>query len=817
MDTGTAALFRWNRGVLLQDIRFGLRTALKHRGVTAVAIACLAIGIGLNTMMFSVTDGVLVQPLPYANPDRIVLIHTTERAQGIQRGAVSSLDLRDWKEQARSFSAVAGLATRNLTISEGSNETDRYSGAAIDADLFPLLGKSAQLGRTFTAADDRQGAPAVVLISDALWQRRYNGDPATIGRTIIVNSVPHTVIGVMPPHFQFPQNAYLWIPLGELQRSENRAVRWLDVFARLRDGVTLEHARGEADTIAANLAAAYPDTNTHVGAYIRTLRDWAIPSDVTLIILTMMGSVTMVLLIACFNVANLMLARASARSREMAIRSALGAGRPQILRQLLTESILVGLASVPLGLLCAKAGLVLMDQSIPPGQIPYFIHWSLDARTLLYSIAIAAVTGVVFGLAPALQASRVDLQETMKEGGRGTTGGRAWLRNALVVAEVALSLLLLIGASLFVRSFLNLRQAAVGFDTAPLMTLRFFMPNEKYTTSDAKTQRVEDVMRRIEAMPGVQAAFASNMIPLAGGGGFRTIVIDGRGSEKGKEPGIDFIGVTSHMLKTLGLSMVRGRDFTDTEGVTRTQVAIVNQAMAKRFWPGEDAVGRRFRTTDERDGGWFTVVGIAPDYSRDVRDGSTGVDPCAFVTYPIEATANTGLTIRVSGDPALVTGPAREAIRASDPTMAVFQVATMNEVKTRSYWEYFLFGWMFSLFGAVALLLAAIGVYGVLSYTVEQRTQEIGVRMALGAGRRAVLKIVVAQGLRLALIGVAIGVVGSYFVTPVIRTQLFAVSPTDPLIFAGVSIFLTSVAFVASYVPARRAMSVDPLVALRAE
>jgi len=274
---------------LLQDIRFGLRTALKNKGVTAVAIACLAIGIGLNTMMFSVTDGVLIQPLQYSNPDRIVLIHTTDKAQDIQRGALSSLDLRDWKERARSFSAVAGLATRNLTITQAAGDADRYSGAAIDADLFPLLGKSAQLGRTFTAADDREGAPSVVIISDDLWRRRYEADPSTIGRTIIVNSVPHTVIGVMPPHFRFPQNAYLWIPLAELPRSENRAVRWLDVFARLRDGVTLEQARSEADTIAANFAAAYPDTNTHVGAYIRTLRDWAIPADVPLIILTMMG------------------------------------------------------------------------------------------------------------------------------------------------------------------------------------------------------------------------------------------------------------------------------------------------------------------------------------------------------------------------------------------------------------------------------------------------------------------------------------------------------------------------------------------------
>jgi putative ABC transport system permease protein len=803
--------------MLLQDARFGLRTALKNKGVTGLAVICLGMGIGLNTMIFSVADGVLIQPLPYKDPERIVLIHTTQKQNGIQQGALSSFDLRDWREQARSFSSVAGLATRNLTISEGAGDTDRYSGAAINAELFPLLGKSAQLGRAFDAADDRPGAPAVVVISDDLWRRRYNADPATVGRTIVVNSIPHTVIGVMPPQFRFPQNAYLWIPLAELPLSRNRAVRWLAVFARLRDGVTLEQARHEADALASNFAAAYPETNTNVGAYIRTLRDWAIPADVPLIILTMMGSVTMVLLIACFNVANLMLARASVRSREMAIRAALGAARGRILRQLLTESVIVGIVSVPLGLLCAKGGLMLMDLSIPTDRIPYFIHWSIDTRTLLYSIGIAVVTGVVFGLAPALQASRADVQEAMKEGGRGTTGSRAWLRNGLVVAEIALSLLLLVGASLFVRSFLNLKQAALGFDTAPLMTLRFFMPNEKYTTADAMTQRVEDVMRRIEGIPGVQAAFASNMIPLGGGGDFRNIVIDGRSYEQGKEPGVDFIGVTSHMLKTLGLSMVRGRDFTDSEGVTRTQVAIVNQAMAKKFWPNGDALGRRFRTTDDHDGGWFTVIGIAPDYASDVRDGSTGVDPRAYVAYPADARANTGLTIRVSGDPALVAGPAREAIRASDSSMAVFQVSTMNEVKARSYWEYFLFGWMFSLFGGVALVLAAVGVYGVLSYSVEQRTQEIGVRMALGAGRGAVLKLIVLHGLRLAAAGVAIGVVGSYFVTPVIRTQLFNVSPSDPLSFIGVSIFLTAIAFLASYVPARRAMAVDPLVALRAE
>jgi predicted permease len=803
--------------VLLQDLRFGVRTALKNKGVTGLAVLCLAIGIGLNTMIFSLTDGILIQPLPYFAPDRIVALHTTQKENNERFGGFSWLELKDWQERARSFSTVAGITYRSFTVSEGG-DADRYSGGAISHELFPLLGTSPTLGRGFTAEDDRQGAEPVVLISDDLWKRRYDSDPKIIGRAIQVNSRPHTVIGVMPPRFRFPENQYLWLPLSEFAISQNRGARGLEVFGRLRDGVTLEQAQLEGDSIAAGLAAAFPDTTKGRGIWVRSLRNWAIPDDVVQIILIMMGAVTMVLLIACFNVANLMLARASSRSREMSIRTALGAQRGQIVRQLLTESVIVGLLSVPLGMAFAAGGLKLMDMSIPPDNIPYFIHWELNLRALLYATGVAALTGIVFGLAPALQASKSDLQEALKEGGRGTAGGgRAWIRNTLVVAEVSLSLLLLIGASLFVRSFLGLQQANGGFAAAPLMTMRYFMPNEQYATPEAKVQRTEDILRRVEALPGVQAAFASNMVPLSGGGGFSQILIEGHPYEKGKEPGIEYIGVSPHMLKTLGLSILRGRELTDTEAMTKTPYAVINQMMAKKFWPKEDPVGRRFRTLNEADGGWFTIVGIVPDYRHGELDNADPVEACAYVSFAFGAFPNTGLTIRAAGDPALVSAPAREAIRASDPKMAVFQVSTMNELRERGYWQYFLFGWMFSLFGGIALVLAAIGVYGVLSYSVEQRTQEIGVRMALGAGRGDVLKLVVLQGIKLALVGVVIGVVGSYFVTPVIQAQLVNVSPKDPLSFIGVSMFLTAVAFIASYVPARRAMAVDPLVALRAE
>src|SRR5260221_8229824 len=570
------------RPMLFQDIRFGFRTALKNKGVTGVAVACLAIGIGLNTMMFSVTDGVLIQPLPYQAPDRLIVLHTTDMPNNVRHAPLSWLELADWRERARSFSTLAGVQFRSFTVSDGG-DSDRYAGAAVSRELFPLLGKTPQLGRGFTAEEDRPGGEPVVLIGDDLWKRRYDSDPAIVGRTIQINSKPYTVIGVMPPKFKFPENQYLWVPLAQFGVSQQRGARSLDTFGRLRDGVTLEQARREADTVAANLAVAFPGSDHGRRAYVRELRDWAIPKDVTLIIWTMMGAVTMVLLIACFNVANLMLARASSRSREMSIRTALGAGRGRILRQLLTESVLVALVSVPLGMACAYGGLKLIDLSIPPDRIPYFIQWALNVRALLYAIGVAGLTGIVFGLAPALQASKADLQEALKEGGRGTAGGgRAWIRHTLVVAEVALSLLLLIGASLFVRSFVHPQEANGRFPAAPLMTMRFYMPTQQDATPASKVRRAGDILRRVEALPGVQAAFASNLVPLSGGGGFSQILIEGRAIEKGKEPGVELTGVSPHMLKTLGVPVIRGRGLSDTAAMTKSPYADINQDMAKR-------------------------------------------------------------------------------------------------------------------------------------------------------------------------------------------------------------------------------------------
>jgi putative ABC transport system permease protein len=580
----------------------------------------------------------------------------------------------------------------------------------------------------------------------------------------------------------------------------------------------MEQVRADLNAIATRLAETYPADNEGYSALVRPLRDWMIPRDVPIMLTAMMGAATLVLLIACTNVANLLLARASVRSREIAVRSALGAARWQIVRQLLIEAIIIGAISAPLGWGVAHVSIDLIALAMPPDGVPYFIHWSLDARSLLYTTAISLMTGVVFGLAPALHAVRANLQESLKEGGRGTSGGRARLRNALVVVEVALSLVLLVAASLFVKSFVNAQSSSVGFETAPLATMRFFMPGPAYESADSKSQRVEDVVARVEAIAGVQAAFASNFVPLSGGGGGGRILVDGTAAEPGKEPFISFIAVTPGFLRTMKIALVRGRDMTAAEGRSRTAVALINQAMAKQMWGDADPLGRRFRRLGERNPEWFTVIGVIQNFRQyGGSDPNQTYQPAAYVPYPFEPMVNTGLTIRVVTDPASITSTVREQIRQADPSLPVFQIRTMEDLRQFSFWQRRLFGWMFGVFGAVALVLASIGVYGVLSYSVAQRTQEIGVRVALGAGRGAILRLVIGQGIRLTLVGIALGLSGAFGAARYIRTLLYNVTPTDPVSFAGVAIFLVAVAALASYVPARRATAVDPLTALRAE
>ena len=805
--------------MLLQDIRYALRTLRFNPGFTVVATTCLALAIGVNTMIFSVVDGVLIQPLPFAEPDRLVEVNESNPTSGIRRSTLSYANLSDWRQRSRSFTTIAGVQLRSLAIAD-QGEPERYDGALISWDLFSMLGVVPALGRNFVAADDRPGAGPVALLSDEVWRVRYAANPGIIGHSMLVNGVPHTIVGVMPANFEFPMFQKVWVPLEPMVYQEPRDRRGVMAFARLAPGVSMDVALEELKAVAAGLAREYPGTNDRWTALLRPIKNRFLPDEVRLVLLTMMGAVTLVLVIACANVANLMLARASIRRREISIRAAIGAGRGRIARQLLTEAIVLALLAVPFGIAIAYAGNELVRWSIPPNDIPYLIQWDISGTVLLYTIGVALFTGILFGLAPALQTAKMNLQTALKEGGRGTggVGPRSWLRSGLVTAEIALSLVLLVGASLFMRSFLNLRDAEVGFDIAPLMTLRLYMAGDAYAAEKTRARRGDEIVQRLESLPGVTAAFASNWVPLSGGGGGGQVLIEGRTWPAGEEPFIGLTAVTPHLLRTLNVPLRRGRDFTDAEGQQRRPVAIINETMAARFWPKEDPIGRQFRINDPEVPDSFEIIGVVPDVQHFEIEPQDEEQAQAYVPYPYAATPNTGITIRVAaGDPAAITASVREEVRRLDAGIPLFAVRSMTDVKRLGSWQFGLFGWLFSAFGAVALLLAVTGVYGLLAYAVSQRTQEIGVRVALGAARRDVIRLIVGQGMRLAVVGIVLGLAASFAVTGVVASLLYNVTPTDPLTFVGSAVFLIAVAALASYVPTRRAIAVDPLVALRAE
>ncbi len=802
--------------MLFQDVRYALRNLSRSKGFATVAILCLGFGIGLNATIFSLIDGVLLKPYPYPDPDRILVVGEQKQKTNDEAG-LSYLDMRDWNEANSVFTSIAAVSGRSLTISDGHGEPERYLGAGVSWDLFPMLGTHPIRGRDFTATDDREGAADVVLLGYDVWMHRYGGSENVVGQPILVNSKPHTVVGVMPQGFAFPNNQRLWVPLVPLVAKDLRNFRGLFAFGRLKPGVTMAQARQELDAIAGRLGSQYPGTNEGWVSRLRTLRDAFLPREVPLVLVLMMAGVTLVLFIACSNVANLLLARAAGRRREISVRAALGAGRARIVRQLLTESLVLGLLSVPLGILLAVVGTRLIASAIPPDQVPYYVHWEIDWRSVAYTVVIAAGTAIVFGLFPALQISRGNLHETLKEGTRGNSVSKSFLRSTLVVAQIAFALVALVGALLFVRTFWNLGAFNVGFDARPLMTMRFYMPGAIYDEPDAKLRRVEDIVRRVEALPAVRATFASNFVPLSGGGGGGPVIIEGRAVQKGEQKGISVIAATPHFNSTLGLPIIEGRDFTDSEGWSHTLVAIINTQMKRQFWPAGEVIGRRFKLDGPKED-WFTIIGVTPDINLyGVDPGNDQAPATAYVPFAYQQFLNTGLTIRVDGDPASVTSAVREAIRASDPNLPMAQVRTMSELRRLQFWQYGLYGWIFGTTGIIGLLLAAIGVYGVLSYSVSQRAQEIGVRLALGAGRSQILRLVVGQGVVLAAIGIVIGLVLAAAAMPAARTLLYKVSPFDPLTFAGVALFLGAVAFIASFLPARRATRVDPVIALRGE
>ncbi|MFL6193945.1 MAG: ABC transporter permease [Thermoanaerobaculia bacterium] len=803
---------------LVQDLRFAFRTLLKSPGFAIVAVLCVAIGIGANTTIFSVVNAILLRPFPFADPDRIVALHETQPKNDVDRAGLSWLDYLDLKEQRKSLADVAAYTGRSLTFSSGEGDPERVQGASISAGLFPFLGIKPALGRTFREDEDRAGAQGAVILSHELWMRRFDGDPDILNKTIMVNAAAHTVVGVMPPRFKFPEQNLAWVPLAPFVHDNLRADRNLAVLARLGDGVSPDQARLEMKAIIGRIAKENPDSHAGWSGDVRPLREEFAGEGMRRVVLILMGSVILVLLIACSNVANLMLARATARQREVAVRAAFGAGRVRLVRQLLTESVVIGLLGGALGILLAVWGIRWIELSIPADNPPpYWIQFTLDGPVLLFTLGIALLTGILFGIAPALQSLKADLHETLKEGGRGAGGSlrRNRLRSGLVVLQVALSLMLLIGTSLFVRSFLKLKGENGGIDTSRVMTLRIYMPAGRYEKDEEMSRRVEDVVRRLEGLPEVEAVSASNNIPLGGGGGGGRIVIDGKQVERGSEPFIFWTGVTPHFFRVVGLEPVSGRTFTGQEGAELSGKAVINQMFAKKLWPGDDPVGRRFRLLDGKNPDWLTVIGVVPDIKNEDLDDD--LQPSAYLPYPYQASRNTGLTLRTRSEPTRVVDAARREIRASDPNLPVFDVYTLEQVRQAGFWEHRFLGGIFMVFGGIALFLAAIGVYGVLSYSVNQRVREIGVRMALGAQNGDVVRLILRQGMLLALLGIGIGLPMAFGLSRVLGTILYEVSPNDPLSFGVISVLLAAIAAVASYLPARRAVEIDPLDALRRE
>ena len=822
---------------LLQDVRYAARTLRRTPLLTSLAVLCLSLGIGANVSQFSVVHSTLVSPLPFTNPDALIDLWSTPPGGSGDRTTVSYPDYLDWRRDARTLAGLSAVSPRSLALGGGA-EPERVQGAAVSAGLFTMLGIVPALGRDISPQDDQPGAAPVILLTDDLWRRRYHADPGLVGQTIPVNDRPHTVIGVLPPRVRFPFQQVAYVALAPIAAPGSRLDRPLEIFGRLAPGVTIDAARAELSALAARLAATHPE-NKDWGVHVRPLRDYFAPDEVKVATLAALGAVTLILLIACANVASLLLARATARQREMSIRAALGAGRRRIVRQLLTEALLLGLLSVPLGIVFANLGLTLIMAGLPADDVPYLIEFHLNQTALVYTVLVAVGSSLIFGLAPAWHAARVNLVTALRDAGRTShAGARTRGRSALVVVEVALALVLLVGASLFMRSFLNMQRTSPGFDTAPLLTMRVYLPGERYQAPGSKAQRIADILDRVERLPGVLAAGASNMVPLDGGGGGSRLVVDGRTVPEGSES-VFYAGVTAHYVETLNVPVLRGRTLTRAEAESASGVALVNVSFVRRFLAPDgaplravmpqdqrlrgagdlgdlDPIGRRLRLLDAPDAPWFTIVGVLPDVMTDEMD-ATPERAAVFVGYPHQETPNTGLVVRTAGDPAAVTSAVRAAVRAADPALPLFSVATMEEVRRKGFWQHALFGWMFSIFGGLALVLGSAGVYGVLSYAALLRTQEFGVRLALGATAGDVLRLTIGQGFRLIAMGVGLGLVGALAITRLIGTLLYNVTPTDPISFTAVVLLLGLVGLLACYLPARRASRVDPMVALRSE
>jgi predicted permease len=795
---------------LAADLRYAIRNLVKSPGFAVVAVLTLGLGIGATTTVFTSVNALLLRPYPYQDQSRIVALRSDKPSEGFEGSEVSYPNFADWRQASRSYSDIAAYSGGSLNVA-GGDEPELVRAARQSAQTFQVLGVVPLLGRDFRLDEDRVGAPPVALLSYGLWQRRFAGDRGILGRTIQVNGVPTTVVGVMPGGFEFPGTSQLWIPL-RLDPTEGRGNTWLEVVGRLKPGVSIAQAHTELKAVAQRLADRYPEVNGGWTASVVPLREHEIGRYRTVLYI-MLGAVLFVLLIACANVANLLLARGAVRQREIAVRTALGAGRARIVRQLLTESVLLAGLGAMAGLAFAAWGNGLVSAAVPADR-PFWMKFTIDARVLLFTIGVAITTGVVFGISPAWQASRTDLHESLKEGGRtGASRHQARLRSAFVIGEVALSLVLVLGATLMMRSFVALRTVPIGFDRSHVLTLSINLAGPAYDSAAQRSAFLTTALARLRAIPAVTAAAAANDLPLSGGNVSSNIKIEGLETPSNTEYRATWEVVSPDLFRALGLPVVRGRAIEAHDYDDSSRVAVVNETMVQRYWPDQDAIGRRFRFGGEGSP-WITVVGVARNVQRKPNAPAQNQ---FYVPYPLAPFRFMSFVVRTVGDPAAAAPAAQRAIREVAPALGVYSVQTMDEWYRQSMWESRFYGQMFTVFAIVALLLASLGIYGVVAFLVAQRTREIGVRLALGAATADVLRLVVRSGLGLTVIGVVLGLVGAVAMTGVLRTLLYGVSPTDPLTFVAVPVLLLGVALAASYLPARQAARVDPMVALRYE
>jgi putative ABC transport system permease protein len=801
--------------ILFSDVRYALRSLRQNLPYTVIAVVCLALGIGVNTTIYSVVNAMLLRPLEVGEPGRMIRVYQTNARMGATDGSMSLATIAEIAAQSTMLTGVAGYVDRDVALGghSESEQSRRVQSELVSWNLFSLLGIQPALGRSFVQGEASAGREHVAIISDKVWREAFAADRTILGQPILLDGTPYAVIGVMPPGMRFPETRDIWTPAVR-DLTAARGPREFNVVARLAPGVSVQQASSEMNGIIQRDALRFPRDNSGAGGRAIPFRD-SLPGDFRVLLWTMLGAVTFVLLIACGNVANLMLARATSRQREIAVRTALGATRGRLVRQVLTESILISLIGGVLGVLIAAWGLDLVVKAIPY-ELPYWVHLDIDRRVLFYTLAISIGTGCLFGLGPAIKSTSPDLNETLKDGSRGTTVGSRHqrLRGGLVVGETALCLVLLIGATLMMRSFVRMNAVDAGFRTEGVLSADIMLPLSRYPTAPRRLQFFAALRDRLTASPGVKSVAITSYSPLSGSSMGTNYLVEGVSATEDRQPVAELRAVSGGYFNTLDIPLRTGRTFTPAEDLdSLSAVVVVNQTLVDRHFANASAIGKRIRWGWT--GTWLTIIGVVPDVRQhDLKDKPTAQ---IYLPQSLLPRRTMSLLVRTDGDASALAPAVRAALGAIDPVVPAYDVMTLDALRSRSMWQSRVFGAMFAVFGVVALVLAAIGLYGVISYGVAQRMHELGVRMALGAQSNDVLNLIVSQGSRLALSGVLVGLPLAFAVTRALRSQLYGVSVTDPLSYVGISVLLAGIALVASYIPARRAARADPMVALRGE